>query len=298
MHRRVMRRAHRGEVRRIVATPARPQHDVVDIDIVRRPAAGHRTAMVVARQDHPPDGRRDRLRRPRRLVAVDPPDLHGIATHPLDLGRRDLDRLVAAVLPGALAIRAHRDGDLMRRPPICIPRPAELAPAQRRHELVIAERLTGLPLELAARLQEQRVGRWRQLEAHDLRRQLRVAPVPRQVTASTAGDRRLDLADRLVRRLGQPDPLGLRRDDPGQLTRRREAEPPVVERRPRRRQRLERLGGAQPLAGGLRPVAEHALHVLQERAEPEVRVDPLPPRDHQPAGLLEIQRRPPRRQPP
>jgi nicotinamidase-related amidase len=68
--------------------------DVVQIEIPRGPAAVHGAAMVIAREDLPPDAWRDRGRHPCRLRRVERADELGVTRCALDHLGTDLDLLL------------------------------------------------------------------------------------------------------------------------------------------------------------------------------------------------------------
>jgi hypothetical protein len=83
------------------------------------------------------------------------------------------------------------------------------------------------------------------------------------------GDELLDLAEVLAERGGSPRRLGRRRRHAGQLAHGREGKLATGERGGELRQRPEGARDAQPVLGGARCVAEHALEVVERGHHPE-----------------------------
>src|SRR5688500_5608466 len=98
-----------------MTAPVSARYHVMQIEIPRRPAAGHDTPAVVAALDLTPHGRRHRIDHRRRRIAIDAADLLRVAARPRHRRRADLDDLAGGVLPAAIAALADRERDLRPR---------------------------------------------------------------------------------------------------------------------------------------------------------------------------------------
>jgi hypothetical protein len=218
----VMRRAHRGEAARRVIAASAARHDVVDVDEPRVLAAGDAAAPAVAPQHGAPDPRRDGLGRPRRRVAVDAAQELGVARRSRQLGGAELDALAGGVDPGARAVGAAGDGDLVRR----LPRrriggggAGEAGGAQRVEHLAVGQRVPARGLEARPRGDVRAEHGPGQEEASLVQPRGRIGWRVGWIAAPAPGDHVLDVAHAGARGGGEPGVLVGGGRDPRQLAR-------------------------------------------------------------------------------
>src|ERR1051325_2482093 len=135
---RMVATAQKCQIPQLVRATARLLDDVMDVEVPRGAAAGHRAAMMIAREHllaHPRRHRRRRALRCRRLERADDP---GVARRTLERLRGDVDLAPGAVLGRAAAIRALLVSDLVPGPLGTGPR-RDHGAAQRLDELGVAE---------------------------------------------------------------------------------------------------------------------------------------------------------------
>ena len=90
-------------------------HDMMDVQVTRRSAAGHRAAVMIAREHLLAQPRRHRGRRALGRRGVERAQDLGVARCALEDFGRNLDLSPGAVLRRAPAVRALLIRDLMRR---------------------------------------------------------------------------------------------------------------------------------------------------------------------------------------
>ena len=150
-------RAQGSHIANLVAATFALIPNMMQVQVPRRAASGHRAAVMVAREHLAPEARCHRRRHAGRLRRLERPDVLGIALRALDDLGTHLDLAAGAVLPAALAGLAYGDGDLVRRASVLDGACAlERAPAQRLDERTIVEPAAVLVRERGLGLAKQR----------------------------------------------------------------------------------------------------------------------------------------------
>jgi hypothetical protein len=163
-----MRSTQGDELVRVVLTALGARHQMVSVDMNRAPTSRHHATPMITPQHQAADGRWDGLDGTQQSRAhvgghsVDVTDSLRIVGRHLDDLRRNVNLLAIALHASPPAALAHRQRDLVARPPF-VRRPLEDGARHEQQRPVVVERLAGIALNFRQRLAPREVTRPRGL---------------------------------------------------------------------------------------------------------------------------------------